>query len=136
MQESQSLAAAILAKLDALASDQQIRAAERLIVPSVPLDDEPAVNAPTIGQLLGQSKAAHLNYRKAASNQRWTVAADELATAARDRAAAEVADPNHADPAWQDDASLHPFQRFSHNGIHDDLLSFYLAELSKEPNGA
>lgn len=86
----------------------------------------------TVAELLAQSKAAHQTYRHALTVQRDPTAAREaLWMAARYRAEANQLDVDHADAAWSDDASTHVGQQFSHGEIHDDLLSFYLKELSK-----
>jgi hypothetical protein len=92
----------------------------------------PPLAQSSVSALLNLSKAAHTTYRQMLTIQRNAEAAhDALASAARYRAEAQEADPQHHDPAWSDDASTHEFASISHGEIHDDLLDFYLRELSK-----
>jgi len=81
--------------------------------------------APTVIELLSQSRAQHLAYRSAQPRRdtQGTIsdgnpeeAAAALSEAGRLRAQAELADPSHADPAWV-------IEPMTHN--HDELLNFY-----------
>jgi hypothetical protein len=81
--------------------------------------------APTVLELLSQSRAQHLAYRSALprrdtqgtiSEGKPEEAVAALREAGRLRAQAELADPDHADPAWL-------IEPMTHN--HDELLNFY-----------
>ena len=83
------------------------------------------VATPSVSELLSQSRAQHLAYR-AAQPRRNTqgqisdgdaIASDAaISEAGKLRAQAELADPQHADPAWLDEPATHD---------HDELLTFY-----------
>lgn len=75
--------------------------------------DEPEPTAPTIAQLLSQSRAAHLKFRqsdghinregKVAQQPNYSAAEAAIREALNARLAAQAADPHHADPAWAED---------------------------------
>lgn len=87
-----------------------------------------AVAAPSVADLLAQSRAAHQRFQKAAGHNNGrgvTIAPDDDAAAlavrqALDaRQAAEDTDPGHTDPAWADDQA-------ANRGVSSDtLLLFY-----------
>lgn len=80
---------------------------------------------PTIAELLQQSRTAHGLYRRSLRHRANGVtidgdpaaAAAALTAAARLRAEAEIADPQHADQAWADESRI--------NFPHPALIDFY-----------
>jgi hypothetical protein len=86
-------------------------------------------DAPTVADLLAQSRAAHLVYRRSLRHRangaivegNPVAASEALAQSARLRAQAEIADPEHVDAAWADDlAKGYP---------HIALVEFYGDEI-------
>lgn len=75
-----------------------------------------------VESLLKASRAAHLAYRYAISQQQTLEAKAQLAKAARLRSEAAALDPEFLAPCWSEDARTHP---------HADLLDFYSRELAK-----
>lgn len=75
--------------------------------------DPPEAPAPTVAQLLTQSRAAHLKFRqsdghinregKVAQPPNYDAAELAIREALNARLAAQAADPHHADPAWAED---------------------------------
>lgn len=83
----------------------------------------------SIAELLTQSRAQHLIYRRALKHRvngvmidgDPTAAAEALAHSARLRAEAEISDPKHADSSWADDLTA----KFP----HEALIGFYETEI-------
>lgn len=90
----------------------------------------PQLDAPNVGALLQQSRDQHLIYRRSIRHavagvvvQGNPVAADAaFRESARLRSEAELADPNHEDAAWVNDAG----QKFPHAA----LLEWYQEQLN------
>ena len=90
--------------------------------------DKKASDPLTVGELLAQSRAAHLVYRRSLRHRANGVTADgdpvaaaeSLAVSARLRAQAEIQDPIHTNSAWADDLAA----KFPHTA----LLEFYAGE--------
>lgn len=75
-----------------------------------------------VESLLKESRAAHLAYRYAMSQNQTLEAKAQLAKAARLRSEAAALDPEFLAPCWSEDARTHP---------HVELLDFYAKELAK-----
>jgi predicted RNase H-like nuclease len=92
---------------------------------------EPVADAPTVADLLAQSRNAHQIYRRSLRHMAGgaivegnaAAAADAVAQSARLRAQAELADPTHSDPAWADD--------FAAKFPHHALIEFYQTEVPR-----
>lgn len=80
------------------------------------------MNDAEIAQKLADSRAAHGAYRLALRYHQHEDAKIHLSRAALLRKEADLLDPDHAAPAWTDDAKTHP---------HDQLLAYYDDILSR-----
>jgi hypothetical protein len=83
----------------------------------------------SIADLLNAWKVAHLAYRQATQRRDKTAAAEALNNAAIARARAELADPTHTDPIWQENAGTHSLGSQTHDELNADLLQFYTERL-------
>ena len=107
------------------------------VAADVVVDPAPTVNVvqPSVKDLLELSQSAHMRYQqfqpRMVPNGSGGVVANvgdrdsgiaALKAAAATRAQAELVDPTHRDPAWQQAEATHPAK---------ELLLFYLQQLSK-----
>jgi hypothetical protein len=108
------------------------------VAADVAVDPAPTVNVvqPSVKDLLELSQSAHMRYQQHLPRMAAVVglampqaqsgdpdsALLALKAAAATRAQAELIDPDHRDPAWQQAEATHPAK---------DLLVFYVQQLSK-----
>jgi hypothetical protein len=95
------------------------------------LTHAPASSELSIDALLAESRRHHLAYREATRQRQDAEAQAALTAAANARAQAELADPDHTDPAWQTEGGTHARGMAAHEALHPDLLRFYLDWLTR-----
>lgn len=116
----QDAATAIVAALNARAA---VASGLAMLAGVVDLADESL----DVATLLAQSRSAHLEYRRHCATPQSPgdplAAKAALAEAARLRAQAELADPNHEQAAWLAEDGT-PYE-------HDSLIAWYAAQLTQ-----
>lgn len=101
-------------------------------------------DAPTVAQLLAQSRNAHAVYRRALRHRENgvtidgdpAVAAEAVVATARLRAHAEILDPKHTDPAWADELKTTKFPHTAMMEFYADEVKYYVplvADVKAEP---
>lgn len=100
--------------------------------PVTPDTKTPIEGQPTVKELLDESRRWHITYRDSKRRRSQLGAAVAIVNAARLRAQAELADPDHLDVAWMDEGGTHALGKASHDALNRDLLVFYFTQLTPQ----